>query len=166
MSGYGQTGLLTVLRIKQRDGVDLYHPIDWPSSKQKRVSYSPYGAKVLACAEADDREYYIKIGLMSLFPNTKVRNELSTDLRCLYDTITTLHEGRYYRLRPTVQRIRNSFESHEFNHMRWIAGVGNLSDALTKRNIKTWRLPNEILATGVFCTNFESGYAVYSKLWQ
>ena len=166
MSGYGQTGLLTGLRIKQRDGVDLYHAIDWSSSKQKRVSYSPYGAEVLACAEADDRGYYIKIGLMSLFPNTKVRNELSTDSRCLYDTITTLHEGRDYRLRPTVQRIRNSFDSHELNHMRWIAGNENPSDALTKRNIKTWRLLNEILANGVLCTNVESGYAVDSELWQ
>ena len=29
------------------------------------MSYSPYEAKVLACAEADDRGYYLKVGLMS-----------------------------------------------------------------------------------------------------
>ena len=137
MSGYGQTGLLTGLRIKRRDGVTSTTPLTGPVASKKRVSYSPYGDEVLACAEADDRGYYIKIGLMAMFPNTKVRNELSTDSRCLYDTITTIHEGRGYRLRPTVQRIRNSFDSHELNHMRSIAGEGNPSDALTKRNIKT-----------------------------
>ena len=165
-SGYGQTGLITGLRIKQKDGVDLFHPLDWTSSKQKRVSYSPYGAEVLACAEAEDRGYYLKMGLMSIFPLTKVRNELCTDSRCLYDTVTTLHEARDYRLRSTVQRIRNSFDSHELNHMRWIAGDCNPSDALTKRNGKTWALLNEIFANGVLCISVESGYAVDSELWQ
>lgn len=84
MSGYGQTGFLTGLRIKQKSEIDLYHAIDWASGKQKRVSYSPYGAKVLACAETDDRGYYLKVGLMSMFPGTKMRNELCTDSRCLY----------------------------------------------------------------------------------
>ena len=165
MTGYGQTGLVTGLRIKLKDGMDFYHALDWTSSKQKRVSYSPYGAEVLACADADDRGYYLKTGLASLFPNTKIRSELSIDSRCLYDTITTLHEGRDYRLRPTVQRIRNSFDSHELNHMRWIPGDMNPSDALTKRNPHSWQLLNEILSSGILCINVESGYAVDSELW-
>lgn len=33
------------------------------------------------------------------------------DSKSLYDTITTLHENRDYRLRQTVQRKRDSFES-------------------------------------------------------
>ena len=83
MSGYGQTGFLTGLRIKQKNGKDLYHAIDWESGKQKRVRYSPYGAEVLACAEADDRGYYLKVGLMSMFPNLNMRNERCRDSRCL-----------------------------------------------------------------------------------
>ena len=165
-TGYGQTGLVTGLRIKRKTGLDLFHPLDWVSAKQKRVSYSPYGAEVLACAEADDRAYYVKNGLMSIFYNTKVRSELTTDSRCLYDTITTLHEARDYRLRPTVQRLRNSFDSHELDYMRWISGDTNPSDALTKRNMKTWTLLNEIFATGILCMNVESGYAVNSETWQ
>lgn len=122
MSGNGQTGLITGLRIKRKHGIDLFHALDWSSSKQKRVSYSPYGAEALACAEADDRGYYLKTDLAFMFSQTKFWSELCTDCRCLYDTVTTLHEARDNRLRPTVQRIRNSFDSHELNHMRWIAG--------------------------------------------
>ena len=118
------------------------------------------------CAEAEDRAYYVKSGLMSIFRDTKVRSELSTDSRCLYDTITTLHEARDYRLRPTVQRLRNSFDSHELDYMRWISADKIPSDALTKRNMKTWTLLNEILATGILCINVESGYAVNSQTWK
>ncbi len=50
--------------------------------------------------------------------------------------------------------------------MRWIAGECNASDALTKRNRKTAKLLNEILATGVLCLNVESGYAVDSEKWK
>ena len=109
-SRYGQTGLLSGLRIEMKIGIDYFHLTDWCSHKQRRVSYSPYGAEILACADADDRGFYIKSCLQYLFPNTETRNELFTDSKCLYDTITTLHEGRDYRLRATVQRIRNSFD--------------------------------------------------------
>ena len=166
MTGYGQTGLIKGLRIKLNDGMDRFHALDWASAKQKRVSYSPYGAEVLACADADDRGFYLKTGLESMFMHTKIRSELSVDSRCLYDTVTTSHEGRDYRLRPTVQRIRNSFDNHELNHMRWIPGDINPADALTKRNPQTWKLLNEILSSGILCVNIESGYAVDSDLWK
>ena len=54
-TGYRQTGLVKGLTIKRKTGLDLFHPLDWASAKQKRVSYSPYGAEVFVCAEADDR---------------------------------------------------------------------------------------------------------------
>ena len=165
-SGYGQTGLITGLRMKRKNGVDLFHAIDWSSSKQKRVSYSPYGAEVLACAEGDDRGFYLKAGLSHVFEKTKIRNELTTDSLCLFDTITTLHESKDYRLRPTVQRMRNSFDSRELDFMRWIPGTQNPADALTKRNANTWILLNKILATGVLCTQIECGFAVDSAVWQ
>lgn len=123
--------------------------IDWCSAKQRRVRYSPYGAEILACADADDRGFYLKTGLDCIFPNTASRNELLTDSKCLYDTITTLHEGRDYRLRPTVQRMRNSFDSKELDSMRWIPGTSNPADALTKRNPNTSAMLNEIASSGV-----------------
>ena len=161
-SGYGQTGLLTGLRIIRSEGADIFHTIDWCTNKQRRVSYSPYGAEVLACADADDRGYYLKSGLLSLFSSLKTRSELCTDSRCLYDTITTLHEAKYYRLRPTVERIRNCFDSQELDFMRWIPGDANPADELTKRNRITFKLLNRLISSGIICMQIESGYEVSS----
>lgn len=165
-SGYGQSGVLMGLRIELYKGPDLFHPVDWFSNKQKRVSYSPYGAEILACADADDRGYYFKSGLNSIFKDAAVRNELFTDSRCLYDTITTLHEGKDFRLRPTVQRLRNSFDSRELDFMKWIPGTINPADALTKRNPETTKLLNEMTSTGVVCIDIHSGYSLNSQTWQ
>lgn len=165
-SGYGQSGIITGLRIEMEHGLDLYHAIDWCSNKQRRVSYSPYGAEVLACADADDRGFYLKSALNSIFTRKPTRNELFSDSRCLYDTTTTLHEGKDYRLRPTVQRIRNSFDSQELNYMRWIAGTSNPADALTKRNPNTSSLLNELVSKGIMCIDLKSGFARDSRTWQ
>lgn len=150
-SGYGQTGLMTGLRIELLNGADPYHAIDWCSTKQIRVSYSTYGAEVLPCADADDRGFYYKYAFNSMFPRTKVESELFTDLRCLYDTIITLHEGPDFTLRPTVLRIRNSFDSQELDSMRWIPGSKNPADALTKRTPETTKLLDELVSTGIMC---------------
>lgn len=53
-----------------------------------------------------------------MFAASNTRNKLLVNSRCLYDTIPTLHEGNDYRIRQTVQRIRNSFEAGEINRKR------------------------------------------------
>lgn len=163
---YGQTGLVTGLRILCENGNYVFHPIDWCSNKQRRVNFSAYGAEIPACADGDDRCYYFKTAINSMFADVQIRNELFTDSRCLYDTITTLHEGKDYRLRPTVQRMSNSFESQELNSMRWIPGNINPPDSLTKRNLKTYRILNYLLSKGVINIDLESGYALDSETWQ
>lgn len=164
-SGYGQTVLISGLRNELRSGLDIFHPLDWCSNKQRRASYSPYGAEVLAYADADDRGQYFKEGLNAIFSKTRTRNELFTDSRCLYDTITSLHEGRDFRLRPTVQRIRNSFDSRELDLMRWIPGTVNPADALKKRTPNTSKLLNELTSGGLMCIDLRSGYALDSQSW-
>ena len=59
---------------------------------------------------------------------------LAVDSHGLYSTITTIHEGRDYRLRPTLSQLRDSFESKELSVMQWIAGKKNTADALSKQN--------------------------------
>ena len=111
---YGQTGLITGLRVIDKDGLsEIFHPIDWTSHKRKRVSYSSYGAEMLAAADGDDRGYYYRMTINSLFPNRCTKQELNVDSRVLYDTTTMLHESTEYRLRNSVRRMRNSFESRE-----------------------------------------------------
>ena len=132
---FGQTGIICGLRIQAKGKQDIFHMLDWSSHKQKRVSYSSYGAEILACARAEDRGFYLKEAINSLFPKRCTRHELSIDSNALKETITTLHESTEYRLRQTVQRLRNSFEARQLNILRWIPGTENIADALTKRNI-------------------------------
>lgn len=163
---YGQTGLVCGIRFVG-DGTenDVYHVIDWGSMRQKRVCYSSYGAEILACTEGDDRGYNIKMSLASLFPKNEFTHELNVDSKGLYDTVTTLHEGRDYRLRQTVQRIRDSFESQELNVLRWVQGPVNVADGLTKRNTNTQRLLMRILNSGKLQLPAHETFAVDSERW-
>lgn len=67
--------------------------VDRASSKQRRVSYSSNCAKIIACASADDRGYYFKMSLSSIFPENTFRSTVVVDTKELHDTITTIHEG-------------------------------------------------------------------------
>lgn len=168
---YGQSGILCGLRVEETNGdnqdmQDIFHMIDWTSHRQKRVSYSSYGAEILACASADDRGFYLKEALNSLFPKHRTRHELSVDSKALKDTITTLHEGTEYRLRQTVQRIRNSFESGELDVLRWIPGTENVADALTKRNLQLYKKLNKMCAEGRLTVDLSRGYTVDGDTWK
>jgi hypothetical protein len=145
----GQSGVLAGLHMQLDRGESVYHAIDFYSGKQKRVVHSSFGAEILACADADDRGYSIKFGLSELL-QAEIELELNVDSRGLFDTITTLHEAREYRLRQTVQRVRDSFESRRLDVLRWVRGFLNVADALTKRNVESWRRLNRLLADGLF----------------
>ena len=73
---------------------------------------------------------------------------LTLDSDGLYSTITTLHEGADYRLRPTVSRLRDSLEVGDIGLMQWISGKLNLADALTKRKIQIYGSLNKIMTEG------------------
>lgn len=164
---YGQTGIIAGFRItNELDSRTIFHPIDWTSHKQRRVSYSSYGAEILAAATADDRGFYFKDAVNRLFPHVTIKHELFVDSKCLFDTITTLHESTEYRLRPTVQRMRNSFESNELECMRWIPGKLNVADALTKRSAALIITLNEICSSGYLDLDIDVGYSVDSALWK
>jgi len=64
---------------------------------------------------------------------------LTVDSNGLYSTVTTLHQGLDYRLRPTVFRMRDSYKTGEISVMQWIAGKQNLSDSLTKHNVVVYK---------------------------
>ena len=163
---YVQTGLIMGIRTLLKDGPECFHTLDWVSTKQRRICHSSYGAEILACAEADDRGFYLKMGMRSLFTSTKIRNEIVVDSLGLFDTITTLHEGSEYRLRQTVQRIRDSFESADVNVIRWIPGVGNVADALTKRNFTLWRKLNTMCTKGLLDQKLLHGYSLDGENWK
>lgn len=104
---YGQTGLLTGLRFQD----NTFLPISWVSVKQKCVCYSAYGAEILAFTDADERFFYVKHAVLHLLVPSSV-------LRIVVADFTRLHKERDYRLRPTIQRIRNLFDSKEPDALR------------------------------------------------
>lgn len=147
---YGQTVCISGLRITQSGGLPtLFHGIYWSSHKQKQVSYSSFGAEIIAAANGDDRGFNLKGIFLELFPHRLLKHELLIDSKALYETITTLHQPRDYRLRKKVARMRDSFESKQLNIFRWIPGTENFADALTKRSAAISQRLNSML---VFCS--------------
>lgn len=59
------------------------------------------------------------------------------DSKALFETITTLHQGDEYRIRGTVARMRDYFESRKLKSLRCIPGTENVADVLNKRNVNT-----------------------------
>ena len=151
---YGQSGFVTGIAYLQEGSNSLeYHVCDWNSNKQRRVSHSSYGAEILAAADGDDRTYNFRQSLRSLFKQTRmqpIRSALYVDSKALYDTSTTTHDATEYRLRQTVQRIRDSFESSELDALVWIPGPSNVADALTKRNVDLQLKLDRMCNTGMF----------------
>ncbi len=89
-------------------------------------------------------------GIRDLFlSNRSLPLVLSVDSRGLYLTVTTLHEGRDYRPRPTVCRLLDSFETGEISVIQWVSGSLNISDALTKRNVSMYMTLNKVCTSGL-----------------
>lgn len=129
------------------------------------MKHSSPGAEILACTEADDRGFYIKTALKSINTNVNFTHEVVVDSKGIYDTLTTLHEGRGYRLRQTVQRVRDSFESGKLNIIRWIQGNVNISDALTKINPKMHHLFNRVCTGRTLDLPPHNGFQLDTEDW-
>ena len=87
----------------------------------------------------------------------KIDHKLLVDSRSLYDSISTKHDMKEFRLRQAVESLRTSFELGEFATLRWIAGKANPADAITKRNPSTGPLLSEMCVTGRLVVNFHHG---------
>lgn len=151
-SSYGQSGYTGGFFIELSSGCSIHHIIDWHSGKQKRVSFSSGGSEIIAAADATDRAGYMhELYATLLGPDVDLQLSLLVDSRGLHDTITTLHEPSDYRLRPTVARIRDSFESKEKGELTGlglIPGPLNVSDCLTKCNRTMWAQLQKMFSSG------------------
>lgn len=143
---YGQTGYVSGILFPN----NIYHVIDWHSSKQNRVSFSSMGAEIIAAADSADRSILLSYALRRILNlDSPLPLILTIDSHGLYSTITTLHEGKDYRLRPTVCRLRDSFESGELSVVQWVAGTNNIADALTKCNPVLFQKLASVVNSGV-----------------
>lgn len=166
-SSYGQTGGISgLMMLEDKTGNPIFHAIGWTSHKQKRISHSSFGAEIIACGDMDERGHFIREALRDLFPSSGIKHELCVDSRALFDTVTTLHESKEFRLRPTVTRIRDSFESGELDTLRWVAGIDNVADTLTKANLTLFGKLNNVLASGVWSISMNRTTALNSEEWR
>lgn len=131
-------------------GEQPFHALDWSSGKQTRVSFSSVGAEMLAAVTSADRGGLLAERFQSVYnSNVKLPLVLCIDSFGLCTTINTLHEGSDYRLRPTVSRLRDAYETGEIEVMQWIPGKDNLADGLTKRNIQSQKNLNKTMTSGL-----------------
>jgi hypothetical protein len=123
---FGQGGYISGLLVRTHYR-DAFYFLDQYSSRLKRVAYSSFGAKILACAVADDRLFALRSSFQELLSRT-FESELLVDSKGLYSYISTLSNNKEYLLRRTVARIRESFDSGDLDTLRWIRGGLNLAD--------------------------------------
>lgn len=147
---YCQTGYFSGLYPTEGGESAIYHVLDWPSCKHARISFSAMGAEFLAEALLVDRWEHMASCVKNLFGSkAPFPFVITVDSDRLHSTITTLHEGTDYRLRPTVSRLRDSFESGVINFSQWIPGAERLADALMKRSLVIFRKLNSVMKSGM-----------------
>lgn len=145
---YGQSGNMSELKIATST-FTWYHLLIWSCHKQRKVCYNSIGAEIPSATDADDRGFYLKQSLFSLFSPEDNKQELVVDSKSLFVRIATLHTTGYYRLRGIVSRIRDSFEGKKLNVIKWIPGSLNLAGVMTKRNISAFKKLNFMRSTGL-----------------
>lgn len=111
----------------------------------------------MAAADADDRGYVLNMSYYSVFVKGKMKHELFVDSCSLFDTITTVHEPREYRLKKTVAKMRYSFESGELNGGNWSNGKDNLANCLTEWNAEISKRLNVMLCVGTWDEKIDTG---------
>lgn len=163
---YGQTGIITGIMMTGGDRRKSFHLVNWASITQRRASHSSYGAELLACSDADDRGIYLKQAINAIYQGSGVRHIMHVDYRGLFDTISTLHDGKEYRLKQIVQRIRDSFEEGDIDILRWIPSGQNMADCLTKRCAQIQRTFNGCCTSGRLTINTSNMKELDSLTWK
>ena len=154
-SVYEQTGILCGLVLGTGPEA-AFHPLGWSSHKQNRVSRSSSAAEILSIVEAEELGLSLRIALEAI-SGRQIPHELNVDSRSLFDTITTQHETKDFRLRQAVTSLRERYEVGDISVLRWIAGKTNPADALTKRGASTSFLLSTMCTTGKLSVDFACG---------
>lgn len=86
----------------------------------------------MAATDVHDHGYDLKLSFNYILGNGRMKHEIYVESRALFDTVSTLHEPREFRLRNTVARMCDSFEFGELDALKWIVWLNKLADALKK----------------------------------
>lgn len=165
-SAYEQTGVIFSIRLSITfDEEPLVHSIYRTSTKQCSVTYSSFGAEILACSDADNQGFEMKTKPQNIFWHGYISHRILLVSKALFDIINTIHECRELRLHRTVNMIKNAFESRERDTLTWIAGSMNIADASTKQSVNQSKKNNESFADGHLTINIFNGMIYHSAIW-
>jgi hypothetical protein len=114
------------------------------------VTYSSAGAEIVATSDCIDRSLELQDILRDVLPTKTINTVIFVDSNSLYSTLQTLQQNKDFRLRKIVTRIRNTYEEGLIFDLRWIPGILNLADCLTKRKDSVAGDLNSVLLKNTF----------------
>lgn len=116
-------------------GKTIYRITEWLSHKQSRLSFLSIGAEILAACHSTHRSLFMAERIQQFVEwKTSIPLVLTIDSIGICSTITTLHEGKDYRLQPTAAQTGDSFETDGIASVQWTPRGASLPDALTEKN--------------------------------
>lgn len=118
--------------------------IHWSSTKSKRVTRSVLASEVYGMVAGADMAYAIGSTLKLITERLgvpEIPTVICTDSFSLYECLVKLGTTKEKRLMIDIMAIRQSYERRELFEIRWINGLDNPADAMTKAT------PNKALET-------------------
>lgn len=95
------------------------------------MSHCSYGVEFFARVDEDDRGYYVNKDVRYILGSKNTKNTFHVDSCGLFDTISTLHDGKEISLRQTFQRLRDSFEYIDIDVCDGYVPVKKFANSLT-----------------------------------
>lgn len=118
--------------------------IHYSSTKSKRVTRSVLASEIYGMVGGVDMAYALSTTLKMITNKLKlpeIRTMVCTDSYSLYECLVKLGTTKEKRLMIDLMALRQSYERRELYEVRWINGVDNPADSMTKSN------PNNALET-------------------
>ena len=109
--------------------------IHWSSTKSKRVTRSVLASEIYAMAHGVDIAYSINTTISAIINRLKLKPLpliVCTDSFSLYECIVKLGTTKEKHLMIDIMALRQMYERRELIEVRWINGVSNPADAMTK----------------------------------
>jgi hypothetical protein len=120
--------------------------IHWSSTKSKRVTRSVLASEIYGMVAGTDTAFAIGSTLKMITEQLDlpaIPTIVCTDSYSLYECLVKLGTTKEKRLMIDIMAIRQSYERRELFEIRWINGLDNPADAMTKAT------PNKALETFV-----------------
>jgi hypothetical protein len=142
-----QIGSLIILGTEQPQEFEFTlkgNIVHWSSTKAKRVTRSVLASEILAMSDGVDKGYVIASTISQILKQLDlppIPIIVCTDSYSLYECLVKLGTTKEKRLMVDIMALRESYENRDILEIRWINGLDNPADALTKKN------PNNCLST-------------------